>query len=369
MKSRFTRIAAAAMALTMCMPTAAFAAEGGSFETSFDVYSPALTISVPVKLDLQVNPIAEDTAANLEKFTVASNSIDIMNASVDVEKDVAIPVVATIKASIASSAEGVITEYNTFTADKTSTAKRIHLELSEAQTAATMKVKDGGTAEFDTTTKKLKLDQYVVNAAAEYGTPKQSTAITQYGSLLSMDIDGPETSDSANTGATFSTDATKVTAAVGSFAVTGVANTNADWKQTDVAVAVTYNVKASQELDITTPDIATAPTFTAGAGATDVKIVVPNVGEATVTAMALHNNHEGLYGDYGIEADAYKVVYAPNATTSTQTDATITIPKEYELFTFLSGADYNKKPQDLAIALSDGRMVVTTLTVNATTTP
>lgn len=368
MKSRFTRIAAAAMALTMCMPTAAFAAQEGNFETSFDVYSPALTVSVPVKLDLQVNPIADSSATGVGKFTVASNSIDIMNASVDVAKDVPIPVVATIKASISSAAEGVITEYNSFTADNTSTAKRIYLELSKAQTAAVMGVKTGGTAAFDAD-KKLDLKQYEVTTPAVYTTPADKAEITQYGSLLSMDIAGPTTSDSASTGATFSTDATKVTAAVGSFAVTGVANTNADWKQTDVAVAVTYNVKASKALNIKTPDITTAPTFTAGTTAADVEIVVPNVGEATVTAMALHNNHEGLYGDYGIEADAYKVEYVANATDNTKTDAKITIPKEYELFTFLSGADYNKKPQDLAIALSDGRMVVTTLTVTAAATP
>lgn len=364
MKSRFTRIAAAAMALTMCMPTAAFAAEGGSFETSFDVYSPALTISVPVKLDVQVNPIANTTATDVKKFTVASNSIDIMNASVDVEKDVAIPVVATIKANISSAAEDVITEYNSFTADNKSTAKRIYLELSKAQTAAVAGVKTGETAAFDAN-KKLDFSKYTVTTPAVYTTPADKAEITQYGSLLSIDIAGPSTSNTTS-GATFSTSAADVTATVGSFAVTGVANTNADWKKTDVAVAVTYNVKASSPLTLKTPDIATAPTFTAGASAADVVITIPGVGEATVTAMALHNNHEGLYGDYGIEADAYKVEYVDNAGA---TDAKITIPKEYELFTFLSGADYSGKKQDLAIALSDGRMVVTTLTVTAAATP
>lgn len=364
MKSRFTRIAAAAMALTMCMPTAAFAAQEGNFETSFDVYSPVLTISVPTKLDVQVNPIANSSATDVKKFTVASNSIDIMNASVDVEKDVAIPVVATIKASISSAAEGVITEYNTFTADDTSTAKRIYLALSQAGTAATLGAakKTDGTAETPVfgADDRLDLSKFAVTTAASYSSPAKTTAITQYGSLLSMDILGPTTSDTT-TGATFSSDATKVTAAVGSFAVTGVANTNADWKKDDVTVAVTYNVKASKALTITTPTVATAPAFN-GASAADVVITIPGVGEATVTAMALHNNHEGLYGDYGIEADAYKVEYVDN---SGVTDAKITIPKEYELFTFLSGAAYSGKPQDLAIALSDGRMVVTTLTVTA----
>ena len=363
MKSRFTRIASTAMALTMCVPTAAFAADG-SFETSFDVYSPALTISVPVKLDVQVNPIADSAASGVKQFTVASNSIDILNASVDVEADVAIPVVATIKANIASSAEDVVTEYNTFTADPTSTAKRIYLALSEAQTAATIDVKDGGTAAFDTE-KKLDLSQYAVDTAAAYTTPADQAEITQYGSLLSVDIAGPTTSDST-AGATYSTDASKVSAAVGSFAVTGVANTNADWKADDVTVAVTYNVKASQALNIETPDIAAAPTFSAGTSAADVVITVPGVGEATVTAMALHNAHEGMYKDFVFGEDEYTVAYAPNGAT---TDAKITIPKESGVLALLTEADYSGKAQDLVLALSDGRMVVTTLTATAAATP
>lgn len=374
MKSRFTKAAAAAMAVAMCLPTAAFATSttptsaptSGSFDTSFDVYSPKLTVSVPVNLDIEVNPMASTSATGVKQFEVASNSIDVLNASVDVEADTAIPVNVTVKAIIASKKDGVVTEYNTFTADATSTKKKINLKLSEAQTAASMKVKDGGTATFDAD-KKLDLSQYVVGNAAVYTTPKASTSITKYGSLLSVDIAGPTTTNTTS-GATFSTTAGDVTPAVGSFAVTGKANTNADWKADDVQVAVTYNVKASKELEITTPAIANAPTFTAGASAADVEIVVPNVGEATVVAMALHNDNDGLYGDFVFEGeDSYEVAYAPNATTTSQTDATITIPKESDALAFLTGEDYSGKKQDLVIALSDGRYVVSTLTVTAAT--
>ena len=138
MKSKFTKATAAALALTMCIPVSAFAADtptSGSFETSFDVYSPALTIQVPVNADIQVNPFADSTATDVNKFSVASNSIDIWNASVDVEEDIGIPINATVTATITSKADDVITEYNTFTEDSTSTKKRIHLELSEANTA------------------------------------------------------------------------------------------------------------------------------------------------------------------------------------------------------------------------------------------
>lgn len=365
MKIQSKKIVAAALAMSMCVPTAAFAAESdsaGSFTTSFGVYSPALTISVPVNLDIKVNPIADSNATDVRKFSIASNSIDIANASVDVDADQEIPVVATIKASITSKGEGVVTEYNTFGENSDSTKKRVHLDLSEAQTAAVYSAKAGETLAF-TTEKKLNLGQFEVGTKAIYATPAANVPITKYGSLLVLNIDGPATSDTT-TNATFSTDPEKVTPAVGSFAVTGVANTNADWKEDDIAVAVTYNVKASNEVTLNTPAIASAPTFNSASPA-DLVITVPNVGEATVFAVGCHNDNEGAYGDYNWDTAAYTVTYAPNATTTTQTDATITFKKEDEgLSKFLAGDDYKTKPQDFIIGLSDGRMVVTTLTVN-----
>lgn len=355
MKSNLKKIAAAALAATMCVPGTAFAAQSGSFETSFDVYSPTLTISVPVNADIKINPIADSSATSVKKFTVASNSIDIMNASVDEEADAAIPVNVTVKAAITSQSEDVISEYNTFTADATSTKKRIYLNLSEAGTAAVMSVKTGGTAAFDAD-KKLDLSQYEVTSEADYSTPAGTTAITKFGSLFSVDIAGPATTDTT-TGKTFTSDATKVTAAVGSFAVTGVANTNADWKADDVTVAITYNVKASKALNITAPTIATAPTFTS-TGTTDLEITVPGIGEATVTAIALHNDGEGLYGDFIWENDAVSVDY------STAGTAKITISKDDGALKLLAEDNYKGKAQDLIIALSDGRFVVSTLTVN-----
>ncbi len=357
MKRNLKKVVAAAMAMTMCVPTYAFAADAsGTFDTSFDIYSPVLTISVPVKLDVEVNPMADNTATDVKKFTVASNSIDIINSSVDVEKDIAIPVNVTVKASISKKNDGVITEYNTFTADNTSTKKRINLNLT-AGTGTSIKVKDGGTAAFDTD-KRMDLSQFVVDTASTYAAG--GTPITKYGSLLSLDIAGPSTTDST-AGATFSTDATKIKPAVGSFAVTGVANTNADWKADDIKVDVAYNVKASNALSITTPTITTAPTFNA-ASATDVEIAIPGVGEATVIAMAVHNDGEGLYGDFLFENDTYTVEYTTSAGSTT---ATITIPQDNGTLSFLTGDEYSGKAQDLIIALSDGRYVVSTLTCTA----
>lgn len=371
---RMTKVAAAALAMAMCVPCSALASgtttpvqTSGSFTTSFDVYSPKLTIQVPVNLDIEVNPLVDSTATGVKKFTVASNSIDIWNASVDTAADsgkgVGIPVNVTVKATIAEKKADVMTEYNTFTTDVTATTKRINLMLSEAQTAATLKLKNGQTAEFEGADNKvLKLSQWETNAEAVYTTPAQSVAITKYGSLLSVDIAKPTTSDS--TGG-FTADATKVTATVGSFAVTGVANVSADWKADDVKVNVTYDVKASAARNIATPAIATAPTFTSGASAADMTVVIPNVGEAKVVAVGCHNDGKGLYGDYVWDAKAYTVTYAPNASQATQTDATIKFPKtDAGLATFLAGDDYKGKKQDFVVGLSDGRMVVSTLTVN-----
>ncbi len=363
MKSKLSKSIAAALVMTMCVPVSAFAADAtattttegsGSFNTSFDLYSPALTIQVPVNAQIRVNPLADTSATGVKKFSVASNSIDIWNASVDVEADTAIPVNATVKATITSKKDDVVTEYNTFTASPTSTKKRINLNLSEAQTAAVVGPKTGGAQAFDGN-KKLDFSTCAETTAAIYTTPKQSVPITQYGSLLSVDIAGPATADST-AGKTFSSDATKLTAKVGSFAVTGVANASADWKADDIAVAITYDVRASQARAITTPTIGTAPTFNSASPA-DVVINLTGVGEATVDAMALHND-EGTYGEFFFEEDGYKVEY-PSAGT-----AKITIPKENKTLTFLAGDDYKTKPQDLIIALSDGRRVVSTLTAN-----
>lgn len=356
---RMAKVAAAALAMVMCVPTSALAASAtpiptsGSFTTSFDVYSPALTVSVPVNLDIKVNPLYDSSNTGVKKFEVASNSIDIMNASVDVDADAAIPVNVTVKATITNVKDDVVTEYNTFTASQTSKVKRINLKLSAAQTPAVFGVKTGGTAAFDTN-KKLDLSQYEVTTPAAYGTPAQSVAITKEGSLLSMDIAGPTTSDTTNTGATYSTTATAVKATVGSFAVTGVANTSADWKADDLSVAITYDVKASAARNITTPTVSPV-TWASGASATDLTITVTGVGEATVTKMLVR----GTFGEYPWSDEALTIDY-----TTTPGTAAIKVAKDDGALTFLSGDDYKTKAQDLVIVLSDGRVVVTTLTVN-----
>jgi predicted regulator of Ras-like GTPase activity (Roadblock/LC7/MglB family) len=385
MKSKLAKFTAVALAMAMTFSTSAFAADDTAtntvlsasgqqtITTSFGVYSPTITVSVPLKADIQVNPLYDSSATGVKKFTVASKDLVVLNASVDTDADAAIPVNVAVSAAITKTGDDVVTEFNTFTGDLKSSKKRINLNLTQADSVtgtAVAKNSDGsaGTATFidATNNKRLDLSKWTPGTGTYGASPTNTTAITNYGSLLSVDIAGPSTTDTT-TGATFTSDATKVTPKDAAFAVTGVANASADWKADDIAVSLVYNIKASSPLSISTPAIATAPTFTQGSS-TDLTITVPNVGEAKYVAMALHNydtDITGVYKDFVLGDDDATVKYAANATTPTQTDLTITIPKDSGVLEFLAGTDYSKKPQDLVIALNDGRYVVSTLTVTA----
>lgn len=356
MKRNMKKVVATALAMTMCVPVAASAADvnGGAFTTSFDIYSPTLTVEVPVNLDIEVNPFANSAATDTKKFEVASKSMDIINGSVDKENDLGIPVVATIKAKITSKSEGVITEYNTFTSDKTSAKKRIQLNLSKAGTAAVIDVKanPAGTPAYGTDDK-LDLSQYEVKTKAVY-TGATDTAITGFGSLLSIDIGAPTSKDTTNSGSF--ANAADVVPVAGSFAVTGVANTGAEWKKDDIGVEVTYSIKASGALSIATPTL-TGVTYSS-TGTTGLEINLTGIGEAEVIAMAAHNDNG--YGDAIWESKQFK--FEPDATTAG--NAKVTIAKDDSILAALAGDDYKGKPQDFVVVLSDGRYIVSTLTVN-----
>lgn len=336
MKTRFKKVTAMTLAMTMCIPSLAFADTAttdhaeGSFTTSFGVYAPAVQVSVPVNADIQVNPLAAGATGEQEvkNFTVASNSLDVWNSSVE-DDGTGIPVNITVHATITNAGEGVMQVYDsTFEPVGNSTQKKIYLELEEATTAAT------------------------ATTAAKYtlGSAPNKATITKYGSLLSVDV--------AAGNAT--------TPTVGSFAVIGKANANADWQASDIAVGITYKIKASKPIGLKTP---TVGTLTVPANNTAAQtITIADIGDATVAAMALHNEVDGVKygGDFMIDGESYEVTYAPNASDATKTDATITIPAANVTLQYLADTanGCKGKPQELIIGLSDGRMIVTTLTVN-----
>lgn len=332
MKSQFKKVAAVTLAMAMCLPSLAFAEEDratidsatrtGSFDTSFDLYAPPITVSVPLKADIRINPLAEDATnaadTTVKNLTVASNSIDIWNSSVD-EDGNGVPVNVMVNATVTNASEGVVQLWNDFSPDLSSTQKKIHLELAEASTAATA---DGNTAAI-----------YNPNVAS----PNNAT-ITRFGSQLSVDIGKPDNSDPVK---------------VGSFAVIGKANVNADWKADDIAVNITYKIKASKALGIKTPKVSEV-VATPG---TEKTFTIDNVGEATVLpgGVSAHNEEPGLYDLAALDFEA----------TTANGVATVTIPADDAV---VKGLHDNPAcagiPQDLIIALSDGRMVVTTIKVN-----
>ncbi len=337
MKLQLKKVAAVTLAMTMCLPCVAFAEEeigratldaasqSGKIDTSFGVYAPPITVNVPVKANIRINPLAEDNASGadsntVKNFTVASNSIDVRNSSMD--DGTGIPVNVTVSASISKAAKGVMQVYSDFTPVEGSTQKKIHLDLAEAKTAASA---DGTTeAVYDMTSSNANLNKAVV---------------TKYGSLLSVDIDAPADADNPE---------------VGSFAVVGGANANADWRADDIAVNITYRIKASKPLAVKTPTVADLTVV----GGSDLEITVNGIGEAKVTALGAHNDEAGKYGDYLWEAKAFTVDY------STSDQATITIKGTDAGLGVLAKDGYKGIAQDFIIGLSDGRMVVTTLTVN-----
>lgn len=377
MKFNSKRATALAMAASMCLSVPAFAAQNsdktaGDFTTSFDIYSPTLTVSVPLNLDVEVNPFADSGVTTLQYYSVASQSMDIWNASTDTTKDIGIPVNVEVQASIASTAEGVVTEYGDFTADSKSTKKKIHLDLV-SPTAPTVAVASGKTPAWkDATATDKKLDLQTDNytlTAMDYKTATNKAAITKFGSLLSVDIVAPTGDTTATAPDTkYGSDPTKVIPAVGSFAVVGTANSHADWKETDVKVNVSYKITASNALNIKTPGVEPTTAGTPGvtvAANTDATIVIKDVGEATVEAIAVHNDKEGGYGDYIWDADRYEVTYAEGtAADAGKIIATIKISKDGEGGLAYLASDYQGKAQDLCVKLSDGRMVVGTLTQN-----
>lgn len=360
------KTAAMALALAMCFPGVVSASsapafnnkETATFTSSFGVYSPTLTISVPLKLDVRVNPVAPGTGTGVDTlFSIASNSVDIINASVNETLKEDIPVNVTVTATIKAKAAGVVTSYRSFTKSTESAVKKVFLQLQEAGTAAQL---TGTSPDFVNGTTHLDLNDWSVTTAAQYTTDDTNKVpITKYGALLSMDMGGVKIK-SGSTETDVTADAGEVEPSVKSFAVTGVANTSAEWKSTDLTLEIKYVVKASEARGITPP---TVPAVVRQASATtDQTVVVTGVGSATVTGLAIHNDADSKIGDVPFGAAEFKSVTDSTGGSGAGT-ATITISKDAAIFKNLSTDAYKGVEEELVIGLSDGRVVVTTLKV------
>jgi aspartate 1-decarboxylase len=349
------KFTAALMAMTMCGATA-FAADAttqsassGTISSAFGVYSPTIVVSVPLKADVQVNPMYDSsaTAGTLKTFSVASKDIIIGNATVDADstdstgtKKVAIPVSVTAKATLSKVGDGVVTHYakTNFTASDSSTAKEIQLNLTQGTVTA-------GATKLDTS------DDTAVYTG-------KTTPVTSWGSQIQFDVAKP----------TLKSDSTAAEEyGLGAFAITGTANTNADWKEEDLAVTITYNVKASSYAGAPVGTV-TDPQINKGADAVFL-LTKADLADSKVISVGLHNNGDGGYGDYVIPSDDWKVEICENAGTPTGAavgDAVITVSKDNVGLANL-GENFAGKAQDFVIVTEDGRFIVTTLTVKKAT--
>lgn len=136
-------------------------------------------------------------------------------------------------------------------------------------------------------------------------------------------------------------------------AILGEATINAAWQTDDLNVGLVYNIKASNSTVTDTQPIL--------AGVTGNTITIPaaTLNEATVEAVAIQDPKKDTYGFFPLEFD--ETTYTTNASG----DATLTI--DSGVIDYLKTDDSLKgasNPQDLIIALSDGRVIVTTLTVS-----
>lgn len=361
---KFKKFAAVALAMTLFVPalSSQVSAEEVEITTDFAVNSPVLTLNVPTSTSLTVNPFYDGSATAADGFSISTEDIYILNASTDVEKDMGIPVNVTVKAQITSKGAGVLTQYNDFTEDFSSTDKKVNLNLVESKTGVAAALISGKTAALDSTSKKLNIGDFE-GSGADYkdSAVANKMTVTEYGAKISIDVAAP-TSSVTPSGSTkaFSSDASKITPGASAFALVGKANPGADWSESDLAVKLVYDAKASNAVNVAVPTIATAPEFKLASPA-DVSIAVSDVKTATVTGVALHAP-ELSADDFAFED--YTVTYT-EATVSgkTTTTAAIKIPKTNGILTAAAGLNKETTPYDLIVVLSDGRVVTTTLSV------
>lgn len=346
MKSkRVTRLLACALATTMCaVPVFASSADpttsitqdnyDGSVNLDFGKESINVQVSVPTSAALRVNPMAtvSSGATAVSGAQIASRDLRIINRTYartpgSVSANQGVAVIVTARAQVLGKGDGVKVVYNKANAgsnvfSQDSDAKNVMMELQEGLLP---NISGNGT----------------------YGRGAKAK-VTELGSRIKFDVAAP-TSVSAGDNVTVP-DANVGKAAM---AILGEATINAAWQTDDLNVGLVYNIKASNSTVTDTQPIL--------AGVTGNTITIPaaTLNEATVEAVAIQDPKKDTYGFFPLEFD--ETTYTTNASG----DATLTI--DSGVIDYLKTDDSLKgasNPQDLIIALSDGRVIVTTLTVS-----
>lgn len=348
---RVTKLLACILSVSMC--TVPVFASGSSawkdvvddgkdttIDVGFGVNSAVIKAKVPTSFDLKVNPLYKkgDTSKKVETYTVASKEFVISNnTSANIAGvDQGVALLCTAKGTLTKKDE-VMVSYNKFTPQTGDSRKMIHLELTSANAGPTAAVAES----------QNKYDNTI---------PRNTVPVTAYGSRLQVAVPAPTLTGGV------------VTGKYAAFAITGDANTTADWASDDVKVSLSYRLRAVQDTPLNNPAVAVKTATSANnakdaAGnviALDSELTKAALGtEAKVVGVMIHSPSNAFEGgnDYPMPASELKI-------DETATGYKVTIPAENPGIDYLAAPKFNGKTQDLLIGLSDGRVIVSKLTVN-----
>lgn len=341
---RVTKLLACILAASMC--TVPVFASGTTWQdgatdgketqvrVDFGVNSPTLKVKVPTQCDLKVNPLYNSSATNkVESFTLASKEFVISNNTSDNSTGTSqgVKIMCTATASVTPK-QGVMVSYNTVSPQRGDTRKLAHLDLTGAT------------------------DAQVSESQNAYAGTKGKESITPLSARLQVEVAAP----------TIAASGAITAAGYGAFAITGQANTGADWQGDDLTVQLSYRLRAvgNSDTPINSPVVpavtaASSNNTSTGSGTpitTKAQLPISNgIEAANVTGILIHSP-ENAFQDYFLEASKLTI-------DKDSTGCAITVPKEDVGLQFLAES-YAGKTQDLLIGLDDGRIIATTITVN-----
>ncbi len=252
MKSkRVTKLLACVLASSLCaVPVAASATtvdvtgeggvSGGKITTDFGIYSPSVTVTVPTKAEIRINPLKVAGSTSVNGYEIASNELQIVNKSIDTKNKAGIPVLFTANAKITKKGSDVKVYYDNTTAGSGYNSASSNSKAKEAYVV--LQAADGQSASSG------------VSANASFAT-LGSNPITTVGSQLHMPL-GTPTLDSAGAAVAAPT--------YGTYAVVGIANENAPWVADDLNIELTYNIKATASTGASAPAITLQGTQVSG---------------------------------------------------------------------------------------------------------
>lgn len=344
MKSkRVTKLLACVLSMAMCA-SPVWASSGdyenkdnlkggasGDITTEMGPYAPVVSVNVPTKARVEVNPLFQKTDTSVNGWGIASKSLVITNKSYDADKSMGIPLVVTADAQITAKKDGVKTYYEKgsrsgFTPSANSSAKAVCMSLSVGN-----------------------LNTATTSTNANYKTAgKMTDVITTVGSQVQLQVAAPS-------------DATAANRTYGAFAVVGDANVNANWQDGDITLALSYDIKAANSGIKQKPTLAnsnmTVTALTSGNAISINGLSVNGLDGAFVEKILIHDVKENG-NDWELDAnDESQVKWDLNAA---GTQYKLTIPASGDVDWYKEELIHGK-PYDMIIKLDDGRYITTPL--------